>query len=170
MGDLNFIFKPEQFIAYTNLRYLPEIKMIISLVSQRKNKNYFKHAHTHRHTHQLWHLPMALTHRTKFKGWLYLGHLWPKLNLHCFWGCKTVSWKIGSMCKFSTLQQMTKPWTPWEAEENPFQACIWVTRSFRIKMVQLFPYQKQCVCTSTSIKCFHWGFQRDILFILILAS
>lgn len=50
MGDLNFIFKPEQFIAYTNLRYLPEIKMIISLVRQRKNKKYFKHAHRHTHT------------------------------------------------------------------------------------------------------------------------
>lgn len=63
---------------------------------------------------------------------------------------------------------MTKPWTFWEAEEKPFQAHIWVTRNFRIKTFQLFSYQKRCVCTSTSMKCFHSDFQRDILFVLIL--
>lgn len=125
---------------------------------------------TKTHTHNLWHLPMVLTHRAKFKWWPYLNHLWTKLDLHCFWGCKTVSWKIGSMCNFSTLEQMTKPWTFWEAEENPFQAYIWVTRNFRIKMFQLFSYRKRCVCASTSMKCFHSAFQRDILFILILPS
>lgn len=45
-GDLNFIFKPEWFIVYTNLRYVPEIKIIISLVSQRKNENVSKHTYT----------------------------------------------------------------------------------------------------------------------------
>lgn len=130
----------------------------------------FSNTQTHRDTIcDLWHLLMALTHRAKFKGWPYLDHLWTKLNLHSFWGCKTVSWKIGSMCDFSTLTN-DQTLSTLRSRGKTLQAYIWVTRNFRIKMFQLFSYQKQCVCTSTSMKCFHLDFQRDTSFILILAS
>lgn len=130
----------------------------------------FSNTQTHRDTIcDLWHLLMARTHRAKFKGWPYLDHLWTKLNLHSFWGCKTVSWKIGSMCDFSTLTN-DQTLSTLRSRGKTLQAYIWVTRNFRIKMFQLFSYQKQCVCTSTSMKCFHLDFQRDTSFILILAS
>lgn len=155
-GDLNFILKPEWFIVHTNLRY-PPWNQNDNLIneSEKEWKCFPTHTHTpidrpticdiclwHWHTEQnLKDSPILVTYEL---NWIDTACEAVKL-----WAGKLAACVISALySKWTNLEHPRK-------QRKSFSTYIWVPRNCRIKMFPLFSYQKQRVCTSTSVKCFH---------------